>query len=68
MKSLSPASVPVYMREVLALFNWALNDATEQRHQWKMLGPVVEVRNIIREYLTVAAKCKLTHRADRTGV
>jgi integrase len=68
MKSLSPASMPVYMREVLALFDWALNDATVQRHQWKMLGPVVEVRNIIREYLTVAAKCKLTYRADRTGV
>src|SRR5271157_3147450 len=68
MKSLSPGSVPVYMREVLALFNWALSDSTVQRHQWKMLGPVVEARNIIREYLTVAAKCKLTYRADRSGV
>src|SRR5437879_12772080 len=68
MKSLSPASVPVYMREVLALFNWALSDATVQRYQWKMLGHIVEVRNIIREYLTVGAKCKLTYRADRTGV
>jgi integrase len=68
MKSLSPGSVPIYMREVLALFNWALSDSTVQRHQWKMLGPVVEVRNIIHEYLTVAAKCKLTYRADRTGV
>ena len=27
MKSLSPDSVPIYMREVLALFNWALSDA-----------------------------------------
>jgi hypothetical protein len=68
MKSLSPGSVPVYMREVLALFNWALSDSTVQRHQWKMLGSVVEARNIIREYLTGAAKCKLTYRADRTGV
>lgn len=68
MKSLSPGSVPVYMREVVALFNWALSDSTVQRHQWKMLGSVVEVRNIIREYLTVAAKCRLTYRADRTGV
>ena len=40
MKSLSPGSVPVYMREVLALFNWALSDSTVQRHQWKMLGSV----------------------------
>ena len=63
MKSLSPGSVPVYMREVLALFNWALSDSTVQRHQWKMLGSVVEARNIIREYLTGAAKCKLTYRA-----
>jgi integrase len=53
---------------VLGLFNWAVSDATVQRHQWKMLVPVVEVRNVIREYLTVAAKCKLTYRADRTGV
>ena len=68
MKSLSPGSVPVYMREVLALFNWALGDAMVQGHQWWMLGPVVEVRNIIREYLAVAAKCKLTYRADRTGM
>ena len=68
MKSLSPGSVPVYMREMLALFNWALSDATVQRHQWKMLGPVGEARNIIREYVTVAAKCKLTYRADRIGV
>ena len=30
--------------------------------------PPAQVRNVLREYLTVAAKCKLTTRADRLGV
>lgn len=68
MQFLSPGSVPLYLREVLALFNWALSDAVVERNQWKWLGPVADVRNIIREYLTVAARCKLTYRADRTGL
>src|SRR5260370_30363111 len=68
LKSLSPASVPIYMREIIALFNWALADTVVQRNQWKLLGTAAEVRNIVREYLTVAARCKLTSRADRLGL
>src|SRR5207245_3861626 len=68
LKSLSPASVPIYMREIISLFNWALTDTEVQRNHWQLSGPAVEVRNIVREYLTVAARCKLTSRADRLGL
>ena len=68
LKSLSPSSVPIYMREVLAAFEWAQSDAIVLRNHWSLFGPPAEVRNVLREYLSVAAKCKLTTRADRLGV
>ena len=68
LKSLSPSSVPIYMREVLAAFEWAQSDEIVLRNHWSLFGPPAEVRNVLREYLTVAAKCKLTTRADRLGV
>ena len=68
LKSLSPSSVPIYMREVLAAFEWAQSDDIVLRNHWSLFGPPAEVRNVLREYLTVAAKCKLTTRADRLGV
>jgi site-specific recombinase XerD len=68
LKSLSPSSVPIYMREVLAAFEWAQSDAIVLRNHWSLFGQPAEVRNVLREYLTVAAKCKLTTRADRLGV
>jgi len=68
LKSLSPSSVQIHMREVLAAFEWAQSDEIVLRNHWSLLGPPAEVRNVLREYLTVAAKCKLTTRADRLGV
>ena len=68
LKSLSPSSVPIYMREVLAAFEWAQSDEIVHRNHWSLFGPPAEVRNVLREYLTVAAKCKLTTRADRLGL
>lgn len=68
LKSLSPSSVPIYMREVLAAFAWAQSDEIVLRNHWSVFGPPAEVRNVLREYLTVAANCKLTTRADRLGV
>ena len=56
------------MREVLAAFEWAQSDDIVLRNHWSLFGPPAEVRNVLREYLTVAAKCKLTTRADRLGV
>jgi integrase len=67
-RSLSPASVPIYMREVLSAFNWAMTDKVVVRNGWRLIGSPVEVRNVVREYLTVGAKCKLQTRADRLGV
>ena len=67
-RSLSPASVPIYMREVLSAFNWAMTDKVVVRNCWRLIGSPVEVRNVVREYLTVGAKCKLQTRADRLGV
>jgi site-specific recombinase XerD len=68
MQSLSPASVPIYMRELIALFNWALSDTAVQRNNWSLFGATVAVRNLIREYLIRAAQCNLTYRDDRTGL
>jgi len=68
LKSLSPSSVPVYMREVVSVFNWAGTDKVVAQNQWSLFGSPVEVRNIVREYLTVGAKCKLRRRPDRLGM
>jgi site-specific recombinase XerD len=68
MKSLSESSVPIYMREILALANWALVDSTVLKQGWHLFGPPQEVRNLLREYLTVATHCKLSSRADLAGL
>jgi integrase len=68
LKSLSPSSVPIYMREVVSAFNWAADDKVVAQNQWSLFGPPVEVRNVVREYLTVGAKCKLRRRPDRLGM
>lgn len=68
LKSLSPSSVPIYMRELVAILGWAPCDPVVVRNGWNLYGPPPVVRNIIREYLTVAAKCKVTSRADRLGL
>ena len=68
LKSLSPSSVPIYMREALSGFNWVAADDVVIRNRWSLFGPPVEVRNAVREYLTVGAKCKLQARQDRLGV
>lgn len=67
-KSISESSIPVYIREILALANWALVDATVVKQGWQLFGPPQEVRNLLREYLTVATSCKLANRADLAGL
>jgi hypothetical protein len=66
--SLSEASVPVYMREVLAMVNWMAGDAIVAANGWRLLGSPGEVRNVIRHYLTVIAKCKVITRPDTFGL
>ena len=68
LKSLSPSSVPIYMRELLAILGWALADSIVVRNRWSLYGPPAQVRSIVREYLTVAAKCKVTSRVDGVGL
>jgi hypothetical protein len=68
MQSLSASSVPLYLREIIAFVNWSDSDTVVRRYKWRIDGPPTDVRNILREYLTVAAKCKLTSRADGLGI
>ena len=68
LQSLSASSVPLYLREIVAFLNWSESDPVVQQYQWRIDGSPTEVRNMLREYLTVAAKCKLTSRADGLGV
>jgi|SRR5580700_3348805 len=67
LKSLSPSSVPIYMREVLAAFDWAQSDDIVLRNRWSLFGPPSEVRNVLREYLTVAAKVQVDHQGRPPG-
>lgn len=68
LKILSASSVPIYLREILSFINWAAADSVIAENRWNLFGPPAEVRNIIRQYLTVAAHCKLATRPDLVGV
>ncbi len=68
LKSLSSSSVPQYMREILAVVNWALTDHVVVKNGWNLFGAPETVRNLLREYLTVGAQCKLTNRPDLIGL
>jgi site-specific recombinase XerD len=67
-RSLSGESVRAYLREVIALANWALMDQVALANQWTLHGPPASVRNLIREYLCVGARCKITLRPDVLGL
>lgn len=64
---LSMQSIPVYMRELLALANWTITDPVVRHHTWRLFGPPDQVRNIIRQYITTEAACKITTRPDTLG-
>ena len=68
MKALSPSSVPVYLREILSFINWSESDPIVTGNSWSLAGPPSEVRNIIRQYLTVAARCMVVVRPDMAGL
>jgi len=68
LKSLSESSVPIYLRAILDLANWALADRAVTLQRWELLGPPQGVRNLLREYLTVATQCKLVIRPDLVGL
>lgn len=68
MTALSPSSVPVYLREVLLFINWSACDPIVRGNCWSLFGPPIEVRNVIRQYLTVGARCTVAVRPDMAGV
>jgi hypothetical protein len=67
-KSLSDSSVPLYLREIISLTNWANTDQVASAHGWTIFGKPQDVRALVREYLTVGAHCKVTVRADLCGL
>lgn len=67
-KSISASSVPLYMREIISLANWASTDRVASAHGWTIFGKPQEVRALVREYVTVGAHCKVTVRADLCGL
>jgi len=60
--------VPVYLREILSFINWSARDSIVTGNRWSLFGPPDEVRNVIRQYLTVAARCKVVVRPDMAGL
>ncbi len=68
LKSLSASSVPAYVREIVALLNWTRSDQVVLREGWSLTGSPAVVRNLVREYLCVGAKCKVTTRPDTFGL
>lgn len=67
-KSMSESSAPQYLREVLSLANWAALDAVAKREGWNIYGGAEEIRELLRQYLTVEARCRLTVRPDFAGL
>jgi integrase len=68
MKALSPSSVPLYLREIISFINWSACDPIVAGNGWTVFGTPVEVRNVVKQYLTVAARCKVVVRPDMVGL
>jgi integrase len=65
---LAEGSVSLYARELLAFLNWSQSDPIAVRNAWTALGSTAAVRQLVRQYLTVAANCKVTMRPDQLGL
>jgi len=68
MKALSPSSVPLYVREIISFINWSACDPIVAGNGWTVFGTPFEVRNVVRQYLTVAARCRVAVRPDMVGL
>jgi hypothetical protein len=60
--------VSLYARELLAFLNWSASDPIVIRNGWTALGPSIQVRQLVRQYLSVAASCKIAVRPDQLGL
>lgn len=65
---LSDNSVRGYVRETLAFVNWCASDPVTQARQWRWNADPPQVRHAVRQYLTVAAECRITVRPDTLGL
>jgi len=65
---LSCGTVRGYVREVLAFVNWAARDSVAATQEWRAFGEPREVRNLLREYLTVVGECRILQRPDTMGL
>lgn len=65
---LSDSSVRGYLRETLAFVNWCASDPVTQTRGWHWQAEPSQVRHAVRQYLTVAAECRITIRPDTLGV
>jgi integrase len=66
--SLAVGSVSLYTRELLAFLNWSQADPIAIRNGWTAMGSSNQVRQLVRQYLSVAASCKIAVRPDRLGL
>src|SRR5205814_1170127 len=65
---LSDNSVRGYVRETLAFVNWCASDPVTRARQWRWQAEPPQVRHAVRQYLTVAAECRITVRPDTLGL
>jgi hypothetical protein len=65
---LSDGSVRGYLRESLAFVNWCASDSVTRTRQWYWDAEPPQVRQAVRQYLTVAAECRITVRPDTLGL
>jgi len=65
---LAEGSVSLYGRELLAFLNWSQSDPIVLRNGWTALSSSTQARQLVRQYLTVAAACKITVRQDQLGL
>ena len=67
-RTLSDGSVRGYVRETVAFVNWCAGDPVTQARGWHWQAEPPQVRHAVRQYLTVAAECRITVRPDTLGL
>jgi hypothetical protein len=65
---LAAGSVCLYARELIAFLNWSQSDPIAVRNGWTALSSSAQVQQLVRQYLTVAASCKIAVRPDQLGL
>lgn len=66
--SLADSSIKVYVRELLTLCKWMMEDSSADDEPASLLSSPERVRTLLRRYLAVEARCKVMNRPDRNGL